>query len=82
MHIMNKQGNVRNSQSVISRLFQCREKEKTISQPLKDKEQNQNMTQLLLILQVQIITHQDLKRKVRKASYEQQIKEKTSFKTK
>ena len=25
----NKQGNVRNSQSVISRLFQCREKEKT-----------------------------------------------------
>ena len=40
------------------------------------------MTQLSLILQVQIITHQDLKRKVRKASYQQQIKEKTSFKTK
>ena len=79
---MNKQGNVRNSQSVISRLLQCTEKEKTISQPLKDKEQNQNMTQLLLILQVQIITHQDLKRKVGKASYQQQIKEKTSFKTK
>ena len=35
MYIMNKQGNVRNSQLATSLFFESREKEKTVSQPSK-----------------------------------------------